>query len=292
MQHKLICFDGGGIRGLVPLLALQRLEAAHPGLIARSTLLAGTSTGGIIALCLAAGVPVADIIALYRDKGPTIFSRSIIDRFEDAGGLSGALYDPKPLQGLLDGILGNVLMCDLPKPVLVPTFELDNRCSDPRKRRWGARFWTRMDHILAQDVAMMTSAAPTFFPSHMGCIDGGTVSNNPAAVALSMCRGESALLLSLGTGITLEYVTGQTLDFGDLQWLQHNVTSTFLVGGENAAEFICQQLLGSSYRRLNPSLQPGQNIAMDDVAAIPTLMSFGATADLADVPQWLVQSGW
>lgn len=294
MTHKIISCDGGGICGLLPLLALRRLEAVHPGLIARSTLLAGTSTGGIIALCLAAGVPLDTIIALYRDKGAAIFSRSFANRIEDAGGVTGSLYNPGPLHDLLRGILGDTRMGSLAKEVLVPTFRLDNGCSDPANRKWVAEFWqTSGGNVLASDVAMMTSAAPTFFPTYMGRIDGGTVANNPAAVAATLCLGQPAVLLSLGTGITLKYITGATLDYGDLQWVKQGVTSTFLVGGSNAAEFMCQQLLGpANYRRLNPSLQPGQDIGMDAVGAIPTLMAFGETADLADVPKWLDDVNW
>lgn len=54
-MYRILSFDGGGIRGLVTLALLKRLEAKIPNLITGADLFAGTSTGGIIALGLAAG---------------------------------------------------------------------------------------------------------------------------------------------------------------------------------------------------------------------------------------------
>ena len=57
-MYRILSFDGGGIRGIVTLAILKRLETAFPNLIANTDLFAGTSTGGIIALALAAGKSV------------------------------------------------------------------------------------------------------------------------------------------------------------------------------------------------------------------------------------------
>lgn len=63
--YRILSLDGGGIRGLLSLVLLERLAAQAPGWLRKVHLLAGTSTGGIIALGLAHGVPLADIRALY-----------------------------------------------------------------------------------------------------------------------------------------------------------------------------------------------------------------------------------
>src|SRR5258707_14330654 len=100
-MYRILSFDGGGIRGLVTLAILKRLEAQIPNLIKDADLLAGTSTGGIIALGLAAGKSIDEMISLYQDNGKEIFDDSWLDDLKDIGGLSGADYDQKNLEKLL-----------------------------------------------------------------------------------------------------------------------------------------------------------------------------------------------
>src|SRR5258708_4311456 len=71
-NYLVITFDGGGIRGLITALLLQDLEKSCQ-VLERTNLLAGTSTGGIIALGLAANVPPQSIVNLYQNDGATIF---------------------------------------------------------------------------------------------------------------------------------------------------------------------------------------------------------------------------
>ena len=62
---RILACDGGGIRGLLTAIWIRRLQSVRPDLLERVRLFAGTSTGGIIALALAKGLPIADIIELY-----------------------------------------------------------------------------------------------------------------------------------------------------------------------------------------------------------------------------------
>ena len=140
-MYRILSFDGGGIRGLVTLALLKRLEEQIPNLITKADLLAGTSTGGIIALGLAAGKSVDDLISLYRDNGQAIFDESWWDDIREVGGLAGADYDQKNLKKLLNGIFGNKQLKDLEKRVLIPSFNLDNGDKDQTKRTWGPKFF-------------------------------------------------------------------------------------------------------------------------------------------------------
>ena len=92
-MYRILTFDGGGIRGLVTLALLKRIEAQVPTLIHNADLIAGTSTGGIIVLGLAAGKSVDDLISLNRDMGCEIFDDSWFDDLRDMGGIAGAEYD-------------------------------------------------------------------------------------------------------------------------------------------------------------------------------------------------------
>src|SRR5947207_9104557 len=73
---RILSLDGGGIRGVFPAAFLARLEEhlEHP--IGRYfDLIAGTSTGGIIAIGLGLGLSAGDIVKLYVEQGPAIFDQ-------------------------------------------------------------------------------------------------------------------------------------------------------------------------------------------------------------------------
>jgi patatin-like phospholipase/acyl hydrolase len=82
-QKKLLAIDGGGIRGVLALEVLQRIEdllnaksgCADFRLADYFDYIAGTSTGGIIAAGLSIGMPVSEILTFYREAGAQMFSR-------------------------------------------------------------------------------------------------------------------------------------------------------------------------------------------------------------------------
>src|SRR6185295_6286062 len=156
------------------------------------------------------------------------------DDIRDLGGISGADYDQKNLERILRNIFGNTRLQDLQKRVLIPTFDLDNENPDQDKRTWNPKFFHNFpgedtdgtESVV--DVALNTSAAPTYFPSHEGFIDGGVVANNPSMAALAQTQDlrntgtspalKDIFLLSLGTGTNLSFVKGRNLDWGFAQW--------------------------------------------------------------------------
>src|SRR5215213_1985690 len=72
-NYFIVSCDGGGIRGLVTAMLLEDLEAKCPGFLSQVALFAGTSTGGIIALGLAAEIPIRKIRSIYESKAAQIF---------------------------------------------------------------------------------------------------------------------------------------------------------------------------------------------------------------------------
>ncbi len=72
MAFKIICCDGGSIRGLMTALLLQDLDKQF-GVVAKADGFAGTSTGGLIALGWASNIPINDIVSIYETQGSTIF---------------------------------------------------------------------------------------------------------------------------------------------------------------------------------------------------------------------------
>jgi patatin-like phospholipase/acyl hydrolase len=312
-MYRILSFDGGGIRGLVTLALLKRLESQVPNLIKGADLLAGTSTGGIIALGLAAGKSVDDMMALYQNNGQAIFDESWLDDIRDVGGLAGADYSQNNLEKLLDGIFADKQLKDLGKRVLIPSFNLDDGDPDATKRTWGPKFFHNFPGVDSDgdesvvDVALDTSAAPTYFPTHGTFIDGGVVANNPSLAAVAQTQDSrntdpapalgDIFLLSLGTGTNLSYVKGKNLDWGLAQWAKPLV-SLLLDASMGIADYQCRYLLKANYRRIAPVFPSDTNIKLDEWKRSQDLINFGTTSALIDsgsgddVVAWLKKVGW
>ncbi|MDE3170954.1 MAG: hypothetical protein KGL75_12495 [Acidobacteriota bacterium] len=142
------------------------------------------------------------------------------------------------------------------------------------------------------NVALRTSAAPTYFPVYQGYVDGGVIANNPSmaavAQALDAGTGKQQLadlrLLSLGTGVTPAYIAGGRLDWGLAQWAP-KLADMMLEGGMGVADYECARLLGPNYFRLAPVLP--EPVPLDCVEKIPNLVSYAKQVDIAAAVAWL-----
>jgi patatin-like phospholipase/acyl hydrolase len=311
-NFRILSIDGGGIRGVLSAVLLNRLLGEYPALLQDRanpiTMFAGTSTGGILALGLAAGLTPARIRDLYVTHGKLIFDSSWARDVIEIGGLSGSKYDNVNLKQILQDTFGALTLKDLKPRVLISSFSLDNQAPDPSSRTWKPKFFHNFigadsdGDSLVVDVAMSTSAAPTYFPSYGVFIDGGVVANNPSmsAVAQALDRrnqpGERATLdeiklLSVGTGASLQYIAGQDHDWGDAQWIKP-ILNVMMDGSVGVADFECRQLLGNRYCRVEPIFPAGKSFPIDDVSKIVDLMELARSFDLRATVAWLQNSGW
>src|SRR5262245_8318246 len=302
-----VSIDGGGVRGIVPVIVMERI-AAEPGLgdwLDRTELIAGTSTGGIIALSVAAGVPLEELHELYTTRAGVVFKDSFFDDLRDIGKVFGADYDVNNLEREAHRVLGDRTLAQLHKRVLVTTFDLDNGATTDR--HWKAKLFhnfpgTDSDgDALAYRVAVATSAAPTYFASYDGYVDGGVFATNPSMCALAQTqdarvpadeRADLAelRLISFGTGRTPQYVEGDRLDWGYWQWVRP-LLDLMLEGVNGIADYQCAQLLGDQYHRLAPVFPPDKSIGQDAVSAIPYLVEFANDLDLSATAAWL-RANW
>jgi patatin-like phospholipase/acyl hydrolase len=303
--YHILSLDGGGIRGIFSARVLERLEQSLPGFLGTLDLLAGTSTGGIIALGLAAGMPPAQLVRLYRDEGSKIFDDSWLDSLRDLGNLSGAKYDNTNLHEILtrefDGRAVSTLD-DLARRVLIPTFDLDDG-QDPRRnpdkpRTWKPKFFHNYPGPdsdgaeLIVDVAMRTSAAPTYFPTYGRFVDGGVVANDPSMAALAQALNDQTggqelreiRLLSIGTGINPTYIAGADHDWGYAQWARPIIT-LMMDGVMGVAVYECTQILGNRYHRVNCVFD--QPIPLDDYQKADSLIGYADSLDLTETIAWV-----
>lgn len=295
----ILSLDGGGIRGVLTAALLERLEQSNPGFLSRVDLFAGTSTGGILALGLGSGMTPSEVRNLYERLGASVFSDSIWDNLVDLGQVRGAQYSNKKLKEELTNQFGSMKLSDLPYKVLISSFDLDNEATGMGKvRSWKPKYFHNFPgedsdgHERVIDVALYTSAAPTYFPVYQGYVDGGVVSNNPSmcavAQALEPKTGKQKLrdvrVLSVGTGFNPKYLPAQDEDWGFIQWAPHLV-SLILEGSMGLADYQCRQLLGAHYCRVNPIL-PLQ-IGLDGVDQIDLMKSLASQFDLSEAVTWL-----
>lgn len=232
--YRILSCDGGGIRGYMTARMIQQLDQQY-GILQHVDLFAGTSTGGIIALALAAGVPISTVVNIYG--GPdakTIFTPLGFQTscYIPLPGVAGpAAVGANMVEELFQSKYNNVgahslqsvlkrnlpaaytTLTQLPRSALVTSFQLLNATS----KTWQPLTFDNLPGSLTApygvlDAALCTSAAPTYFPPYnhpvLGyCADGGVFANNPALLAVTRAiqSGQAAddiVLLSLGTGIT------------------------------------------------------------------------------------------
>ena len=305
-KYKIVTFDGGGILGLLPAVLLERLTAAMPGWLDKADMFAGTSTGGLIALGLAKGLQPLDLRRLYEEKGPTIFDDSWLDNLIDIGQLRGAQYDNVNLTKELKRILGDVKLKNLKRKVLIPSFDLDNDNPDPTKRSWRPKFFHNFTGSdtdgdqLAYKVGLYTSAAPTYFPSVDGYVDGGVIANNPSLAALAQTQDKRAftkppnlediLLISFSCGRSMVRIEGKRLDWGYAQWVQPLVR-ILLSGNMGVVDYQCRQFLKDNYHRVDPHYKLDQPFDLDDVDKIPELINFAHQVNIDETVAWL-KANW
>ena len=313
-MYRILSLDGGGMRGLITVTLLRRLEAAAPGWLDQVDLLTGSSTGGILAIALARGERPEELATLYTTGGRRIFTRTQRERWLALRGILRAGYDNGQLEAELRRRLGDLRLSDLPRRLLVPAFALDrsnghdsgeqgtNGHSNGGGRSWGPRFFHNFDasgDAAAYKVALYTSASPGYFPAVDGYVDGGVCAYHPGAAALTWVGAgrvaaeppaslAETAMLSLGTGAVEHYLDGDRYDWSLARWLP-SMLRLLRDGNIGLAEEQCRLLLGERYYRLSPRLP--RTFSSDDWAACDELAQIGEEADISAAVAWL-QAVW
>jgi predicted acylesterase/phospholipase RssA len=279
-QIRILSVDGGGIRGIIPAMVLRELLPGRRALDAFH-IIAGTSTGGIIACALAKPNPLSpqNIIDLYKQHGWDIFNKDTMNRFHT---LHDPRYDPTALEGYLNSELGSAYLSEIKDvELLVPSYAIrlpkedqpGNTCAPMFFRSWQARGLQldggtkhEYDFKLAS-IARATSAAPTYFPPAsivnkagqvFTMIDGGVFANNPTMCAIveayRLYGSTDFLVVSIGTGSEpLRIDASGAVHWGDLQWAAP-IISIFEAGNSQTVSVETDEFLRDTHWRLDVSL--------------------------------------
>lgn len=204
---KILTIDGGGIKGLYSASVLARIEEESGKKIGEYfDMICGTSTGGLIALALSIGISAQEIADMYFNKGGEIFPTSehkSLRYFQRKWLYLKQLlwrskFSAEPLRKILENMFGETTMGDAKNLLCIPSYNLIE--GKPRIFKFPhkeGRFFMDKD-IKMVDVALATSAAPTYLPIHehnnILYADGGLWANNP-----SLCGLLEALKYFVGT---------------------------------------------------------------------------------------------
>lgn len=271
-RFQILALDGGGYKGMFSAAVLECLEAdLGIAVCDHFDLIAGTSTGGIIALGLGAGLSPAEITSFYLEHGAEIFPGRLS---RAARRVLASKYSAAPLRRALEQVLGDRTFGESRVPLVIPSYDLTNDEVYVFRTPHAPRL--RRDHReLMVDVALATSAAPTYLPAHrlrgLRLIDGGVWANNPTMVAIAEAintfgRGpEEIAVFSLGTTTETIYRRPR-LDSGGLFAWGREAIDVVLRGQSLGARNAANLILGSEkVMRVDPTV-PAKTLRLDGVA--------------------------
>jgi patatin-like phospholipase/acyl hydrolase len=269
---NILSLDGGGIRGLIPATILAGIESfTGRKIINYFQMLAGTSTGAIIAAALSAEIPAQEIVNFYLEKASQIFYRRWTDDFLDHFGLLDSKYKATGIETALNDVFGDKKFSDIKVQLLIPT--LDISTSLPH-------FFTtiKSPNIKLSYATRCSSAAPTYFPPKDSYVDGGMIANDPTLCAIAeaykIWPNQDIKVLSLGTSNIPKKIVIK--NGGAIDWLKV-LTDTFINGAMGLSEYEALYLLGNKYLRIQEELPETINSEMDniDLNNMKALVRFG-----------------
>jgi hypothetical protein len=293
-MKRILSIDGGGIKGVVPAAFLAQLEEALGESITHFfDLIAGTSTGGIIALGLGLGLSAADILHFYERLGPAIFAGNRPARVLRRLGF--AKYHAQPLRRALEATFGEQTLGESCTRLVIPSLNLETGEVHLYKTAHHPRF--EVDYReRAVDVALATSAAPTYFPTHRSAkgipfIDGGMWANNPTGLAVVEAVGvldwprDAIYVLSLGcTSEPLRSGLAQSLPLGLGYWAT-KVADVFMTAQSFSSLGTASVLIGHEHvLRVDPTIDRGR-FSLDSAKEIPSLRGLGASEARKALPR-------
>ncbi len=283
MAFQILALSGGGYMGLFSAVVLAEMEKQVGEPIARRfDLIAGTSIGGIIALGLAAEIPAEKIVSEFAARGTKIFSdrprpRGIVAVARDIRRFAWKpKYDAIELRAAVHSILEDRLLGDATHRVLVPAVNMTKGSIQMFKTPHHQNF-IRDHRLKMTDIALATSAAPTYFPlaeiEDSLFVDGGIFANAPDLCALHEAtyflgaEKDEVRILSIGTTtskFSLAHAIGGEL--GATQWLVGGrLWSTMSAAQQQLVDFLLKQQLGRRYFRIDHQQSPEQQayLALD-----------------------------
>ena len=295
---RILSIDGGGLRGIVPVLILQEVQRLLNGKPIHEAfdLIAGTSTGGLIAAGLTVSqdgleplYSLQDLQQIYTTRGKEIFPvrGKFLNVFDSLASLWNPEYSEKGIRKVLNELMGEHRLMDCLTPLLITAFDLKHNEPLLFKSRTAAH--DPEANACLFDVCRATSAGPTYLPAHtfryegreVTCIDGGVYINNPALGAIAeISRYKKDVfynrpdldwsdihVLSLGTGHYSGSVSNtQAKGWGKANWARP-IIDIMMHGVNRTTHSHAEELLDSgNYLRLTIDIEIEKFARMTDAS--------------------------
>ena len=278
----ILALDGGGARGIYPAQMLanieRELEAPAKDCF---DLIVGTSTGAIIGGAAAVGIPMVEIVRLFKEEAPRIFRKRRLGAF-----YFRSKYSRLPLEQAVGGCVPTITLGQISKPLMITASDISTGRVHVFKSRYLKDLeepYVRDSQVLLSDAILSSCAAPTFFdPLAVGDLllaDGGLWANNPSIIALTEAVSkfrrsvEQVRILSIGTGRSVNLYS-HSKRWGFLTgWRRQKLASYVLRLQSQASENMAKLLLPGRYLRLEPEIEAWD---LDDVDHLDELKSLAA----------------
>ncbi|MEG3972443.1 patatin-like phospholipase family protein [Microcoleus sp. T2B6] len=282
-KRRILSIDGGGIRGIIPAILLNYIEERTGKRIATMfDFIAGTSTGGILALGLTRKnsdssinhepeYTAAELVNFYRQYGEKVFNQNIPLSFDD---LLQPKHNPQGKQAVLKALLGEAKVEEALREIFITSYDIELRApiffTNNPKAEETENFDSRKvcSGFKMFEAAMATSAAPTFFPPYQletghrtdegyyALVDGGIFANNPSSLAMMEAmisykrkteeelHRKDTLVVSLGTGsLTKKYKYRDVKNWGQIKWALPLLNVVFDGQSESVAYQLAQLMV-------------------------------------------------
>lgn len=285
---RILSIDGGGIRGVYPAHILRCIEERLKiNIFNTFDMIAGTSTGAIIAAGLASGLPAVDLVQMYQKHGDRIFCEKPsfwpVRNWSWWKRLVSGAYQSQYLESVLNAVFQGKKMGDIRKPLLLPSTDIGNGTVHVLKSGYCSGF-TRDPSVLVKDAVLASCAAPTYFDplplKEYLLADGGLWANNPALAAVIEAKNRLKIsqddlrILSIGTGHSKTmYRTKAHSNWGLLTgWRGRDfIGFLFSLQSQSAWNYLKLMLHKEQIRRID--FETDCPLPLDDVSIMEKLIS-------------------
>ncbi|MCS0652736.1 CBASS cGAMP-activated phospholipase [Cytobacillus firmus] len=285
---KILCIDGGGIRGVFAVSILKALEEELKQPAGDYfDIIAGTSTGSIIASSLILKKGMSEVLNGYESFGKKIFVK------QAKVGLFKSVYSDKYLRRFFRKAFGETELSDIKKPLLIPAVDVTHGKPFVHRSNYGSPGNDSLSMKL-WDAVLSSCSAPVYFPpnnisnSYLS-IDGGLWANNPSLVCITEAMHhfkmelQNIKILSLGTGLQkIDFTIDHDKYWGVKHWLPFQLPSMKVTPklldlalhlSSESVTYHCKHLLGENYLRINEEL--GEEMPFDEIKFVEELIMLG-----------------